>query len=95
METNRTIVGFGDIDDTGYFNRLYIHKDYQRQGVATKIAQEVEKYAQIKAIKVITTEASITAKGFFEKRGYQVISQQSVKRGNQELINFMMKKHFK
>ena len=29
------LAGFGDIDGTGYLDRLYVHKDYQRQGVAT------------------------------------------------------------
>ena len=36
-EIDKTIVGFGDIDKYGYLDRLYIHKDYQRQGVATAI----------------------------------------------------------
>lgn len=31
------IVGFGDIDSTGYVDRLYVHKDYQRKGIATAI----------------------------------------------------------
>ena len=26
-----TIVGFGDMDDTGYLDRLYVHKDYQKK----------------------------------------------------------------
>ena len=30
---NDEIVGFGDIDDSGYLDRLYVHKDYQ--GVKT------------------------------------------------------------
>ena len=29
------IVGFGDMDQSGYLDRLYVHKDFQRQGVAT------------------------------------------------------------
>ncbi len=28
------IAGFGDIDKTGYLDRLYVHKDYQSQGIA-------------------------------------------------------------
>lgn len=31
------IVGFGDMDRTGYLDRLYVHKDYQRQGIASLI----------------------------------------------------------
>ena len=28
---DETIVRFGDIDRTGYLDRLYVHKDYQRK----------------------------------------------------------------
>ena len=30
MEENGMIVGFGDINDRGYLDRLYVHKDYQK-----------------------------------------------------------------
>ena len=30
---NKMIVGFGDIDKTGYLDRLYVHADYQRRGI--------------------------------------------------------------
>ncbi|GEA31614.1 hypothetical protein CDIOL_25370 [Clostridium diolis] len=42
--------------------------------------------------KVITVEASITAKPFFEKRGYHIVRQQEVERKGQLLTNFVMKK---
>lgn len=32
---NKIIIGFGDIDNTGYLDRLYVHADYQGKGVAT------------------------------------------------------------
>jgi len=32
---NGIIVGFGDIDQSGYLDRLFVHKDYQRRGIAT------------------------------------------------------------
>ncbi|MGN0667540.1 MAG: GNAT family N-acetyltransferase, partial [Huintestinicola sp.] len=67
---NEIIVGFGDIDKTGYLDRLYVHKDYQRQGIASAICDELEQ--RVKA-KNIITHASITAKTFFEQRGYRVI----------------------
>jgi len=80
------------MDKTGYLDRLYVHKDFQGQGIATIIADELEKYAQRRDI-IITTEASITAKPFFEKRGYKTIKQQSVERKGQTLINFIMEKY--
>ena len=42
VEYNGTIIGFGDIILTGYLDRLYVHKDYQRMGVGTAIADRLE-----------------------------------------------------
>lgn len=83
------IVGFGDIDDTGYLDRLYVHKDYQGQGVASAICDALEKAAETNKI---ITHASITAKPFFEKIGYTVIKEQQVIRNGIPLTNFVMEK---
>lgn len=72
---NGEIVGFGDMDETGYLDRLYVHKDYQGQGVASAICDELERFA---AGKIITTHASVTAKPFFQHRGYRVVRKQEV-----------------
>jgi putative acetyltransferase len=83
------IVGFGDIDQTGYLDYLYVHKDYQRQGIATMLCDELEKNV---INNVITTHASITAKPFFMKRGYNLIKEQQVERKGIFLTNFVMEK---
>ncbi len=36
------IVGFGDMDGSGYLDRLYVHKDYQRRGIASAICDVLE-----------------------------------------------------
>ena len=82
------IIGFGDIDATGYLDRLYVHKDYQRKGVATAICQSLEQAVKGKII----THASITSRPFFENRGYTVISEQKVERQGVFLTNFAMEK---
>lgn len=86
------IIGFGDCSDEGYLDRLYVHPCYQRQGVATGIADELEKYAVRKGAKTLTTHASVTAKPFFEKRGFLVMEKQSRTRKGQSLTNFLMEK---
>ncbi|MGL4109858.1 GNAT family N-acetyltransferase [Clostridium sp. LP20] len=92
VEENNIIVGFGDLHFSGYLDRLYVHKDYQGKGIATRIVNKIEKYAKESMIKIITTHASITAKSFFEGKGYKVIKEQTVKRKDQYLINFIMEK---
>ena len=86
---NNIIVGFGDIDKTGYLDRLYVHADYQGKGVATAICNRLEQAVQGK----ITTHASITAKPFFEKRDYKIVKEQQVERQGIYLINFCMEKN--
>ena len=88
-EMDGKIVGFGDMDETGYLDRLYVHKDYQRRGVAAAICDAMEQ--RTKAAE-FTTHASITARPFFEKRGYTVAREQQVERRGVWLTNFVMKK---
>lgn len=85
---NEIIVGFGDIDKDGYLDRLYVHAEYQRKGIATAICKQLEQAVEGK----ITTHASITAKPFFEKRGYKVVRKQEVERRGIFLTNFVMEK---
>lgn len=83
------IIGFGDITEGGYLDRLYVHKDFQHRGVATAICDMLEVYYPVS--KVIT-HASITARSFFVKRGYEVIKEQQVDRNGIYLINYVMEK---
>ena len=84
---NNVIVGFGDIDNTGYLDRLFVHKDYQSQGIATALCDRLEA-----GFDIVTTHASITAKQFFMNRGYRLIKEQQVVRKGISLANYVMEK---
>ncbi|MCH4058197.1 MAG: GNAT family N-acetyltransferase [Lactobacillaceae bacterium] len=84
------IVGFGDLSKAGYFDRLYVAANYQHQGIATAICDQLE--GQF-AGHQITTQASITARPFFTQRGYQVLQEQQVQRHGVSLTNFVMSKN--
>lgn len=86
-EINGKVVGFGDIDKTGYLDRLFVHADYQHLGIATAICDELERRSPVRKI---VTHASITAKGFFEKRGYKVVTSQQIQRQGILLTNYVM-----
>ncbi len=88
-EENGVIIGFGDIDQSGYLDRLFVDKDHQGRGVATALCDALE--AAVRA-EHYTTHASITARPFFEKRGYHVVRQQRVERQGVSLTNFVMEK---
>ncbi len=84
---NEIIIGFGDIDYIGYLDRLFVHSEYQGKGVAAAICNKLEQAVDVDRI---TTHASITARPFFEKRGYRVIRKQQVIRNGIYLINYLM-----
>lgn len=85
---NGVIVGFGDISPEGYLDRLFVHKNFQNRGIGTALCNQLEK--QVNG--PIVTHASITAKNFFEKRGYQTIKEQKVMRNGVYLRNYVMQK---
>ncbi len=92
-EEDGVIAGFGDMDDTGYLDRLYVHKDFQRQGIAAAICDRLEAALSPELSPVrFTTHASITAKPFFEKRGYRIVKEQTVERRGIRLTNYVMEK---
>lgn len=87
-EIQGMLAGFGDITGDGYLDRLYVHKGCQGLGVATAICDGLEGKAQGS----VTTHASITARPFFEHRGYRVLREQQVERRGVKLTNFVMEK---
>lgn len=85
----KEIVGFADMDENGYLDRLYVHRDYQRKGVASSLLRELSQNVKTDEI---TTYASITARPFFEKMGYRVVRENIVERKGVSLINYFMVK---
>lgn len=88
-EEDGVILGFADMDGGGYLDRLYVHRDYQGRGVASALCDALE--AACPAA-VFTTHTSLTARPFFEDRGYRVLRRQTVLRHGVALDNFVMEK---
>lgn len=88
-EEDGVILGFGDMAEDGYLDRLYVHKDHQGQGIATALCGRLERAVGAQSI---TTYASITARPFFEKRGYKTVKPNQVERNGVRLTNYLMEK---
>ncbi|MCT1902729.1 GNAT family N-acetyltransferase [Oceanobacillus sojae] len=86
------IAGFADIRAEGYVDRLYVHKDKQRMGIASDLLMEIEKWARKEDIPLIWTFSSITAKDFFERFGFELIGEENAERKGILLTRFKMKK---
>ena len=86
------MLGFTALRGDGYLHSMFVHKDYQRQGIATALLQKIEAYASEHGIKEMTSEVSITARPFFEHHGYKVEREQRVQANRMIMTNFMMRK---
>jgi len=91
-EENNLITGFAALKPDGYLNSMFVHKDYQGRGIASLLLKDVECYANRNDIVGITADVSITAKPFFEKKGYVVLNKQTVDIGI-KMVNYKMKKN--
>jgi putative acetyltransferase len=85
-------VGFITFEPNGHLDHLYVHRHFQRQGVASALFRRIEEEAVSRGITRIFTEASITARPFFEQMGFQVIAPQNVAVRGVSFLNFRMEK---
>jgi putative acetyltransferase len=91
-ETEGMIVGFGELEPNGHIDCFYSHKDYQKKGIGKQIYTAIETKARELKINRLYVEASITAKPFFSRLGFQTIQQQQVKCRGETFINYLMEK---
>lgn len=83
------IVGFGTIEKTGHIDKLYVHKAFLRRGIGSAICDVLEQnFWEGK----ITVNSSITARPFFEARGFTVIKELLSVYGCVHLTEFVMEK---
>lgn len=83
------IAGFGDIDKTGYIDRLFTGSEYQGIGVGSAVCDYLESLVNMDKY---TAFVSVTARPFFEKRGYMVVRENTAVRSGVALKNFLMEK---
>jgi GNAT superfamily N-acetyltransferase len=91
-EAGGQIVGFGELERNGRIGTLYVHHRYQAQGIASRLLSDMETRARALGAKRLTTEASLTAYGFFQRRGFKLVRPQEVELNGVSLRNFIMER---
>jgi putative acetyltransferase len=91
-EVDGVLAGFSDLEPNGHLGMMYVHPDHQRCGVASALLGQIEEAARAQGLDRLYTEASITARPFFERRGFRLIAQQTVMVRGEELVNYRMEK---
>jgi putative acetyltransferase len=91
-ELDNKIVGYASLENNEYIDFLYVHKDFQRQGIADRLYTEIENEAIKRKATVLTSDVSKTAKHFFEKKGFKTLNEQTNIINAVKIVNYKMTK---
>jgi GNAT superfamily N-acetyltransferase len=79
-EESGQIIAFAELERNGDLDMFYCRHDFIGRGVGRQLYHNVELMALGLGLKRIFTEASITARPFFERCGFSILQQQTVMR---------------
>ena len=85
-----SIAGFTDLSPQGHIGMFYVHPEHGRRGVGTALLAVLLREAAARGVQRVTVDASLTARGFFERAGFTTVREQRVQRGGQEFTNVAM-----
>ena len=85
-------VGFASLRGTDDFDMLYVHPDCVGSGIGTTLSDAIEKLARARGATSLVTQASDTARPFFEQRAYVAESRNTVIVGGEWLANTTLRK---
>ena len=86
------MVGFMSLEPQGRIDLAYVAPRVVGSGVAWRLYQALEAEARRRGLMGLRTEASLSARPFFERQGWQVEAEQEVERDGISLRNFRMSK---
>jgi putative acetyltransferase len=85
-------VGFASLAGGNKVDLLYVHPAAAGQGVGQMLIDALEKLASARGAEKLVVDASDTARGFFEKRGYVAQQRNSISVGDEWLANTTLHK---
>lgn len=91
-EADGLIAGFASYTDAGYLDFLFTHPAFARRGVASRLYHSVESALTALGAAKITTHASLSARPFFDRQGFQVDAEETVECRGTHLRRFAMHK---
>lgn len=85
-------VGFASLAGKDKIDLLYVHPAAAGHGVGAMLIDALEKLAGARGAEKLKVDASDTARGFFERRGYVAQQRNSVSVGDEWLANTTLSK---
>lgn len=77
-ERAAALVGYADVQADGYIDHFYVAASAGRQGVGSALMQQIHDTAAQRQTPLLYAQVSLTARPFFEKWGFVVLTRQTV-----------------
>jgi putative acetyltransferase len=94
-ESDGSLAGFASYTHDGYLDFLFTHPTFARRGVATRLYQRVESALFTVSAPKVTTHASLAARPFFDRHGFQLDAEELVECRGAYLRRFAMHKQLR
>ena len=91
-ESDGLLAGFASYTLDGYLDFLFTHPAFARHGVASSLYHRVESALRAVSTPKVTTLASLAARPFFDRHGFQLDSEECVECRGAYLRRFAMHK---
>ena len=92
-ESRNNILGFAEFEPSGHIDCFYVHHEYQHKGIGSALMARVEQ--QFRALNVHRSfaEVSLTARAFFESRGFRVVEERNQEYRDVAFRLYLMEKY--
>jgi putative acetyltransferase len=91
-EISGKLAGYATLHNGTYIDLFYVSRDFQGQGIAGRIMQQINEEAIRLGASELTANVSITARPFFEHCGFEMITEQHNLISGVDIINYRMRK---
>ncbi|WP_322049024.1 GNAT family N-acetyltransferase [Paraburkholderia sp. J67] len=87
-ECSAEYVAFGQLYPCDHVEMLYVAPAWTRRGLAAELIARLEAFAREARASTLDTDASALARPVFERAGFSLVAQESVRRGSVSLPRF-------
>jgi putative acetyltransferase len=91
-ELDGQIVGYADLQSSGYIDHFYVSGNYSRQGIGTMLMKHLVNEASAQGMPELTSDVSRTAQPFYEKFGFEVVEHRLPVARGVEIPNALMRR---
>jgi putative acetyltransferase len=91
-EEGSDLAGFISYEKDGHIDLVFTAPNYARRGIASALYHEAEQQLKGLGVKELKTEASVVARPFFERHGFEVVDEQRVTVRGAQFLRYLMRK---